>query len=113
MSDEMFIYLIVALNALIQIMVIWRLKFPTGGRGKYYLLAVAIPVFVIVSMRLLVASGMIHGRVADQTSMEQHVTTAAGILLIAGPWIATLAAFFDKKRNRAASSPQPEAKESE
>jgi hypothetical protein len=113
MSDTVFIYLIVALNTLVQIMVIWRLKFPAGGRGGYYVLAVAIPVFVIVSMRLLVTSGMIHGLVADQTSMERHVTTAAGILLIAGPWIATLAAFFAVKRKRAASTPQPEAKESE
>ena len=98
MSDEAFIYLIVAFNTFVQVMLIGRLYFPSGGRRKYFLLAVGIPGLVMLSTRLLVATGMIHGRVADQTAIEQHITNAAGILLIAAPWLVTLAAILDKKR---------------
>jgi hypothetical protein len=99
MSDVTLIHLIVALNLLIQLMLIRSLKFPSGGKRKYYVIAVAIPVLVLVSMRLLTASGMIHGRVADQPPVEQFITSAASILLMAGPWLATLAAILDKKRS--------------
>ncbi len=98
MSDQVFIYLIVALNTLVQLMLIGRLIFPAGGKRKYYLFAVAIPVLVMLSMRLLIAVGIIHGRVADQSAIEQHFTTAASILLMAGPWLVTLVAILDKQR---------------
>jgi hypothetical protein len=99
MSDLTLIHLIVALNVVVQLMLIGRLKFPPGGRRKYYALAVAIPVLVILSMRLLVASGLIHSRVADQPPVEQFVTSAASILLLAGPCLVTLAAILDKRRS--------------
>jgi hypothetical protein len=99
MSDLALIYLIVALNILVQLMLIRRLNFPSGGKRKYYVFAVAIPVLVMVSMRLLTASGMIHSRVADQPPVEQCITAAASILLMSGPWLATLAAIVDKKRS--------------
>ena len=99
MSDLALIHLIVALNILVQLMLIGRLRFPSGGKRKYYVFAVAIPVLVLVSMRLLTASGMIHGRVADQPPVEQYITAAASIMLMFGPWLATLAAILDKKRS--------------
>ena len=100
MYDKVFIYLIVALNTCCQLMLIWRQKFPGGEKRKFCIYAVAIPVAVMVSMRLLIAGGMIHGRVADQSPTEHYITTAASILLIAGPWLVTLAAIFSKKRQR-------------
>ena len=81
MLDQVFIYLIVALNTLAQIMLIRSLNFPLGGKRKYYVLAVAIPVLVMLSIRILIAVGIIEGRVAEQSALEQHVTTAASILL--------------------------------
>ena len=99
MSDLALIHVIVALNILVQLMLIRRLKFPSGGKRKYYVFAVAIPVLVLVSMRLLTASGMIHSRFADQASAERWITDAASILLMFGPWMATLAAILDKKRS--------------
>ena len=98
MSDELFIYAIVVLNTLVQIMLIWRLKFPLGGKRKYIFFAVAIPVLVMLAMRFAVASGAIQSRVADQSLIARIVTMAASVLLIAGPWLATLAAILDKKR---------------
>jgi hypothetical protein len=101
MSDELFIYIIVALNALVQLMLIWRLKFLTGGKWKYCVLVVAIPILIMASMRLLVAGGVIHGRVADQSMVERIITMGASVLLMAGPWLVTIAAILDKPRRRA------------
>jgi hypothetical protein len=101
MSDQIFIYFIVALNALVQLMLIWRLKFPVGGKGKYCALALAIPIVIMLLVRLLVAGGVIHARVADQSTVERFITMGASVLLIAGPWLATLAAILDRKRRRA------------
>jgi hypothetical protein len=98
MPDEAFIYLIVALNALLHVILIGRLKFPAGGRWKYQLFALGIPVFVMLTMRLLIAAGMIHVRVADQTPIERFFATAASVALLAGPWLATLAAAIARKR---------------
>jgi hypothetical protein len=49
-------------------------------------------------VRLSVAGGAIHGRVADQSTAERWVTTAASATLLAGPWLATLAAVLRRKR---------------
>ncbi len=113
MSDEVFIYLIVALNMLVQIMLIWRLKFPAGGKWKYCLSVVAIPALVMASVRLAVAGGMIHGRVAEQSTIERWITSAASIMLVAGPWLVTLAAILNKKRRTSVAKAQAEAKETE
>ena len=94
----MFIYLIVALNTFVQLILIRSLNFPAGGKRKYYVFAIAIPVLIMLSTRLLIAVGMIHSRVADQSAIEQFITTAASILLMAGPWLSTLAAILDKQR---------------
>ena len=109
MPDELFIYLIVALNALTQILLIRSLRFPAGGKQKYYLCAIAIPVLLMLSMRLLIAGGMIHGRVDDQSSIEKIITTVASILLIGGPWLVTLAAILDKRRQGLAIKPEKDA----
>jgi hypothetical protein len=98
MPDHVFIYLIVALNMLTQVLLIRSLNFPAGGKRKYYVLAVAIPALVMLSMRLLIALGVINDRVADHSAIEQVITAAASILIIAGPWLVTLAAIFDKRR---------------
>ncbi len=101
MSDEVLIYLIVALNVLVQLMLLRSLNFPAGERGKYYLFAIGIPLVLMLSMRLLIAGGMIPARVAEQSTVEQFVTLAASVLLIGGPWLVTLAAIVSKKRKRA------------
>jgi hypothetical protein len=106
MSELALIYLIVALNIVVQLMLIGRLRFPSGGKRKYYAFAVAIPVLVLLSMRLLTASGLMQSRVAEQPPAEQFVTAAASILLMAGPWLATLAAILDKKRSGWAIKPR-------
>jgi len=106
MSDHVIIYLIVALNSCCQVMLIWRQKFPAGTRNRYCLCAVAIPLSMMVFMRLLVAGGMIHGRVADQTQLEHLVTTLSSMLLVAGPWFVTVAAIVNKRRRRAELNPQ-------
>ena len=100
MYDQLFIYLIVALNTCCQLMLIWRQNFTVGEKRKYCVCAVAIPVLVMLSMRLLIASGMIHGRVAEQSLVEQYITKCTSILLIAGPWLVTITAILTKMRNR-------------
>jgi len=101
MADTIFIYLIVALNTCCQIMLIWRQKLPVGDKKKYIGLAVGIPVLIMVSMRLLIANGTIHGHVAEQSPVELFITRSASILLIAGPWLVTLAAILTYRRSRA------------
>lgn len=101
MHDHILIYLIVALNALCQLMLIWRQKLAASVKWKYCCLAIAIPVVVMVSMRLMIASGTIHGRVAEQSLVEQYITKATSILLLAGPWLVTLIALLARMRDRA------------
>lgn len=100
-NNELLIYLIVALNALVQVILIWRLKFPQGGKWKYCLLAAGGPLGILVAMRLLVASGAIHARLAEQALWEHWLTLGASALLLVTPWLATLAAIVDKKRRAA------------
>jgi hypothetical protein len=101
MPNELLIYGIVAMNALVQVILIWRLRFPTGGKWKYCLLAMAAPLAVLVAMRLLVAGGVIHARVAEQTMLERWLTVAASVLLLVSPWLVTAAAIMNKKRRAA------------
>ena len=101
MTDQVIIYLIVALNTFCQLMLVWRQKFPAGQRNRYCLCAVAIPLVLMLSMRLLVAGGLIHGRVADQSRLEHFITTVTCMLLVAGPWFVTIAAVIAKRRQRA------------
>ncbi|HET6319124.1 MAG TPA: hypothetical protein VFG86_21940 [Chloroflexota bacterium] len=90
------------MNALVQVILIWRLRFPTtGDKWKYCLLAVAAPLAVLVAMRLLVAGGVIHARVAEQTMLERWLTVAASVLLLVSPWLVTAAAIMNKKRRAA------------
>lgn len=98
MPDQLFIYLIVALNAVVQLILIRSLNFPPGAKRKYYALTIAVPVLVMVAMRLLVAGGVIQEVVAGQSALERYITTAASVLLMAGPWLVTLAALLDKRR---------------
>lgn len=101
MSDQITIYLIVALNIICQIMLIWRQKLAKNIKRNFCFLAVVLPLLVMLSTRILIAGGAIHALVADQTLTEQWITRTASILLIAGPWLVTLAAIIYKFRIRA------------
>lgn len=101
MSDQIYIYLIVALNTCCQLMLIRRLKFTAGDKFKYCACAVAIPALIMLTVRLLIFGGIIHGHIAEQSLFEQFITNSASILLIAGPWLMTIAAIIARMRNRA------------
>ena len=98
MSDGLSVYLIVGLNISVQLMLIRSLRFPPGGKRKYYLLALAIPIAIMLAMRLLVASGVMHGRVAEQSLLAQLLTQTAGVVLMASPWLVTAFAIVDRHR---------------
>ncbi|MEI6207596.1 MAG: hypothetical protein WCP20_12510 [Desulfuromonadales bacterium] len=100
MSDHVLIYLIVILNALCQTMLIWRQKLEPRTRWQFCCLAIAIPLAIMVAMRFLIANGIIHGRVADQSLVEQYITKGTSVLLIAGPWLVTVVAIINRRRHR-------------
>jgi hypothetical protein len=100
MADELFLYLIVLLNTTVQLFLIRSLGLPAREKRKYLAIAIAIPLCVMASMRLLVLGGIVGGNVADQGFLERCVTDAAGILIMAGPWLATLAAVITRYRPR-------------
>lgn len=103
MSDHVLIYLVVLLNALCQIMLVWRLKHPDNSKFLFVCCAAGIPLATAFTMRLLVASGIIHGHLNEQTQPEQLVTKAMSILLIAGPWLVTLSALLDNRSKKASA----------
>jgi hypothetical protein len=92
MPDHVLIYLIVLLNAFCQLMLIWSQKRMGTTRWFFMVFAVLIPLLAAVAMRALVAYGVINGHIAKQSRTEHLITNAMSILLIAGPWIMTLAA---------------------
>lgn len=102
MSNHLLIYLIVLLNVLCQSMLIWRQKSIGSARWAFLGLAAAIPLGVMGSMRSLIALGIMHGRVVEQSGIEHVITQAMSIMLIAGPWLATLAAVLYKQRQKVA-----------
>jgi hypothetical protein len=101
MSDQLLIYLIVALNVACQLMLIWRQRLSALLQWKLVSLAVAIPLIIMVMMRILIAIGVIHGHISEQSLFEQYITKGTSILLIAGPWFATFAAVMARMKNRA------------
>ena len=100
MPNHSLIYLIVILNAACQAMLIWRLKFDKHLKWKYCSLAVAVPLLIAVSMRVMVAMGVMHVQLSEQTFLERTVTSMASILLIAGPFIVTIAAMAFRRKQR-------------
>jgi hypothetical protein len=98
MNDELYVYAIVALNISVQVTLIWRLKFPTGGKWKYCAAAIALPLAIMAVVRLLVQGGAIHARVAEQTTFEHFVTLLSSALLVLAPWLVTFAAIVSKRR---------------
>ena len=106
MTDQVFIYVIVSFNAFCQIMLIWRQKFVSTLKWKFCCAAIAIPLALMLLMRLLIEGGMIHGNVADQPLLERYITHGASMLLIAGPWLVTLAAILTRIRHQAMSPSQ-------
>ena len=102
-SNHLSIYLIVGLNAACHIMLIWRLKIDKIAKLKYCAMSVAIPLLVMASMRLMVALGVFHMRLAEQGGIERAFTMLASMLLIAGPLLATGAAVVCYRKNRSSS----------
>jgi hypothetical protein len=101
MTDDLYVFAIVALNILVQVTLIWRLKFPAGGKWKYCAAAIALPLGVMGVMRLLVQGGAIHARLTEQTSFEHYVTLLSSALLVLAPWLVTFAAIISKQRRAA------------
>ena len=101
MPDHLLIYVIVLLNALTQAMLIWRLKQAPALKWVLCCSTVAVPLLLAVSMRVLIAQGVINARMADQTFIEQLITKSSSILLIAGPWLVTVAAIFMSRKFKA------------
>ena len=100
-SNHLSIYLIVVLNAACHVMLIWRLKLDKLTRWKFCSLAFAVPLLIVITMRLMVALGLVHGRVAEQGGLERVITMLASMLLLAGPFIATGAAIVSGRKRRA------------
>lgn len=92
MHDHIYIYLIVGINVVCQILLIRRQKMPDNRKWLFCSLAIAIPLVLMVSMRLLIAAGLLHAKLADQTSAERLITQIASIMLLAGPWLTSIAA---------------------
>jgi hypothetical protein len=107
MSDQLLIYLIVALNAACQLMLIWRQRLPATQQWKLFALTAAIPLAIMVTMRILIANGIIHGHISEQTFIEQAITKGTSLLLIAGPWFVTLAAVIARVKQRSLLRNQP------
>jgi hypothetical protein len=103
MTNQLAIYLIVGLNVACHILLIWKLKMDKGARLKYCALSIGVPLVVMMTMRLMVALGAVHGRVAEQGGIEHAFTMLASMLLVAGPFLVTGAAlvFSRKQRNSA------------
>ena len=100
MPDQVVVYLIVALNVLLQVMLIRRLKLPASVKRNHQIGAIAIPVVIMLASRLAIAAGVIHARVDEQAGVERFVTLAASIMLLAGPPLATLSALVARMRQR-------------
>jgi ABC-type multidrug transport system permease subunit len=100
MYDHILIYVIVSLNALCQLMLIWRQKRINNVRWLFMAIAVALPLLTAVIMRTLVACGAINGHVAEQSRTEHLVTSTMSMLLIAGPWLVTFAAVFTTRARK-------------
>ena len=101
MSNNILIYVIVALNAACQVMLIWRMKLSRWTRWKFSSLAFGAPLLIVIVMRLMVAMGIVHRRMAEQVGIERLVTSLAGILLIAAPLIVTGAAIISRRKKQA------------
>jgi len=99
-SNNLAIYLIVLCNALCHLMLIWRLKLDQGAKVKFCSLALGIPVAVMCVMRLMVALGVVHARLAEQSGPERALTLLASVLLLAGPVFATGAAVLSNRKGR-------------
>ncbi|HIJ80075.1 MAG TPA: hypothetical protein HPP76_00030 [Desulfuromonadales bacterium] len=102
MPDHLLIYLIVLLNALSQSMLIWRLKLKHTIKWKFCCSAIAVPLILAGLVRLLIAQGIIHSRISEQSSFEHVVTSGLSMLLIGGPWLVTITAILVNRRLKAA-----------
>jgi hypothetical protein len=81
-------------------MLIWRQRLPAILQWKLISLAVSIPLLIMVTMRMLIACGMIQGHISEQSLIEQFITKGTSIFLIAGPWFVTFAAVMARVKNR-------------
>jgi hypothetical protein len=102
MPDHLLIYVIVLLNALTQAMLIWRFKLEPAKKWKLCCSTVAVPLLLAITMRLLIAQGIIPAKITDQSFIEQLITKGSSMLLIAGPWMVTIAVTIIRLKERAA-----------
>ncbi|NVN98345.1 MAG: hypothetical protein HXX17_03405 [Geobacteraceae bacterium] len=102
MQDHLLIYVIVVLNAFCQLLLIWSLKKLGNKRFHFMAAAILLPLFTAIFMRGMVATGLIHGHLADQSQFEQILTKVTGGLLVAAPWLTTLAAILYRRRMKIA-----------
>ena len=99
MHDPVFVYLIIALNAALQVMLIGRLKLPPSVKRRHQLAAIAIPILIMLAIRVAIAAGLMHERVDEQSATERSITLAAGMALLAGPVLATVSALVARLRS--------------
>jgi hypothetical protein len=102
MPDHLLIYLIVFLNAFSQSMLIWRLKLERTTKWIFCCAAIAVPLILAGIVRLLIAQGIIHSRISEQSSFEHVLTSGLSMLLIGGPWLVTITAILVKRSLKAA-----------
>jgi peptidoglycan biosynthesis protein MviN/MurJ (putative lipid II flippase) len=100
MPNHSLIYVIVVLNAACQAMLIWRLKLDNYSKWKYCCLTFAVPLIIAMSMRLMVAMGALHVQLSEQAFLERTITSLASILLIAGPFMVTIAALVFRRKQK-------------
>lgn len=104
MQDHLLIYVIVVLNMVCHALLIRRLKLDQRLKRKYCALAIGIPFAIALVMRLMIALGVMHGRLREQVALERGVTTLASIFLVAGPFLVTIVAVVMMRKQKAAEA---------
>lgn len=98
MPDHLLIYVIIVLNVICQLLLIWSIKKLGERRYPFMAAAILLPLLTALFMRAMVASGVIHGHLADQSQLELIVTKGMGAMLVVTPWLTTIAAIFYRWR---------------
>lgn len=103
MPDHLLIYVIVVLNALCQLLLIWSLKKLGKKRYPFMAAAILLPLLTALFMRGMVATGIFHGHLADQSQFELIITKVTGAMLVASPWLTTVAAVIYRSKRKTVS----------
>jgi hypothetical protein len=103
MPNHLLIYVIVALNALCQAVLIFSLKKMGNRRFPYIGGALLLPVIIALAGRIMAAAGIINPHLVQQSQLEHLITQLMGVLLIAGPWLITAAAILHRRKQPSCS----------